>query len=116
MWLPPRFRFVRPNKVCKLQKSLYGIKQAPRQWFVKLSSTLLQYGFIQSYADYSFFTYKKGDIYMALLVYVNDLVLTGNNREVCSKFKQYLNNCFKIKDLGPLKYFLGIEVARGPQG
>jgi len=51
---------------------------------------------------------------MALLVYVNNLVLTGNNCEVCSKFKQYLNNFFKIKDLGPLKYFLGIEVARGP--
>ena len=53
---------------------------------------------------------------MALLIYVDDLVLTGNNSEVCKKFKQYLNNCFKIKDLGLLKYFLGIEVTRGPQG
>jgi len=47
---------------------------------------------------------------MALLVYADDLVLIGNNYEVCSKFKQYLNNCFKIKDLATLKYFLGIEV------
>jgi len=53
---------------------------------------------------------------MALLVHVDDLVLIGNNCEVCNKFKQYLNNCFKIKDLGPLKYFLGIKLARGPQG
>ena len=77
---------------------------------------MLHYGFIQSYADYSLFTYKKGDVYKALLIYVDDLVLTGNNSEVYKQFKQYLNKCFEIKDLGPLKYFLGIEVARGPQG
>ena len=53
---------------------------------------------------------------MALLVYVDDLVLTGNDRELCAQFKVYLNNCFRIKDLGPLKYFLGIEVARNEKG
>jgi len=52
---------------------------------------------------------------MALLIYVDDLVLTGNNSKVRAKFKRYLNSCFQIKDLGPLKYFLGIEVARGSQ-
>ena len=49
---------------------------------------------------------------MALLVYVDDLVLTGNDNELCAQFKAYLHQCFRIKDLGPLKYFLGIEVAR----
>ena len=73
-----------PNKVCRLQKSLYGLKQAPRQWFAKLSSKLLEYGFVRSYADYSLFTYQKGDKFMALLVYADDLVLTGNDREVCA--------------------------------
>ena len=53
---------------------------------------------------------------MALLVYVDDLVLTGNCSIACAEFKKYLNSCFHIKDLGPLKYFLGIEVARSPQG
>jgi len=53
---------------------------------------------------------------MALLVYVNDIVLTGNDAEVCKKIKIYLNECFTIKDLGPLKYFLGVEVACGSQG
>jgi len=53
---------------------------------------------------------------MALLIYVDDLVLTGKNPKVSVEFKSYLNNCFQIKDLDPLKYFLGTEVARGPQG
>jgi len=53
---------------------------------------------------------------MALLVHVDDLVLMGNDTDTCDKFKVYLNDCFCIKDLGPLKYFLGIEVARNLQG
>ena len=116
MTLPPGFKTTTPNKVCRLQKSLYGLKHAPRQWFAKLSSKLLEYGFVRSYADYSLFNYQKGDTFMALLVYVDDLVLTGNDRELCAQFKVYLNNCFRIKDLGPLKYFLGIEVARNEKG
>jgi len=60
---------------------LYGLKQAPRQWFAKPSSKLIDYRFVRSYADYSLFTYKKGEKFMALLVYVDDLVLTGNDNE-----------------------------------
>jgi len=104
------------NKVCKLQKSLYRLKHAPRQWFAKLSSTLTAYGFVRSYADYSLFTYRKGDVFLALLVYIDDIILAGNISQACQDFKAYLHNCFRIKDLGPLKYFLGIEVARGTQG
>ncbi|KAK3043368.1 hypothetical protein RJ639_002670 [Escallonia herrerae] len=57
-----------------------------------------------------------GDVFLAVLVYVDDLILAGNNSTACSLFKKYLNDCFKLKDLGPLKYFLGIEAARGPRG
>ena len=53
---------------------------------------------------------------MALLVYVDEIVITTNNSQACQKFKKYLNHCFSIKDLGPSKYLLGIEVARGPEG
>ena len=53
---------------------------------------------------------------MALLVYVDDLVLTGNDSDLCASFKSYLNTCFQIKDLGALKSFLGIEVATNSQG
>jgi len=97
MTLPPGFRAPGSHKVCKLNKSLYRLRQAPRQWFAKLSSKLLEYGFVRSYADYSLFTYKKDDTCMALLVYVDDLVLTGNKSKACSEFKEYLNHCFILR-------------------
>ena len=114
--MPPGFRSFDSHKVCRLRKSLYGLRQAPRQWLSKLSSKLLEYGFVQSYADYSLFTYHKDGKYMALLVYIDDLVLTVNDSQTCSQFKEYLSQCFHIKDLGVLKYFLGLEVARSPKG
>jgi len=116
MTLPPRFTCSTPDKVCRLQKSLYGLCQAPRQWFAKLSSKLREHGFTHSYANYSLFTYRKENVFMALLVYADDIVLASNNQHACDKFKSYLHSCFNIKDLVPLKYFLEIEVARGPKG
>ncbi|KAK3004635.1 hypothetical protein RJ639_019122 [Escallonia herrerae] len=90
--------------------------QSPRNWFAKLSTALRSYGFLQSHADHTLFTYRKGDIFLSVLVYMDDLILAGNNSTACSSFKQYLNDYFKLKDLGPLKYFLGIKAARGPRG
>jgi len=92
------------------------MKQAPRQWFAKLSSKFSEYGFVKSYADYSLFTYRQGEVFMALIVNVDDIVIATTNSQACQKFKEYLNHCFSIKDLRPLKYFLGIEVATGPKG
>lgn len=111
---PPGFHTTQSNVVCKLKKSFYGLRQAPHQWFFKLASALHEYGFQQSPLDHSLFTFSRGNIFLALLIYVDDLVLTGNDPERCVAFKDYLHRCFKLKDLGPLKYFLGIEVARAP--
>ncbi|RVW76793.1 Retrovirus-related Pol polyprotein from transposon RE1 [Vitis vinifera] len=116
MKLPKGFKATRKNKVCKLQKSLYGLKQASRQWFAKLTTALKEYGFQQSLADYSLFTYRRGNIVMNLLVYVDDLILAGNDNKVCEAFKNFLDRKFGIKNLGQLKYILGIEVARGKDG
>ncbi|XP_021738813.1 uncharacterized protein LOC110705279 [Chenopodium quinoa] len=100
----------------RLRKSLYGLKQAPRCWFAKLTTALRQYGFIQSYSDYSLFTFTTRDSQITVLVYVDDLIISGNDSAALSVFKAYLCDCFKMKDLGPLKYFLGIEVARSSAG
>ena len=86
MHLPPGFPSRSPTKVCKLHKSLYGLRQAPRQWFAKLSATLMHYGFARSYTDYSLFKYSKGKVFFALLVYVDDIILAGNGPQACAEF------------------------------
>lgn len=101
---------------CKLIKSLYGLKQASKQWFAKLSSTIIDHGFIQSKSDYSVFTKVNKGTIIILLVYVDDILITSNNVDAVKTFKHFLDNKFKLKDLGTLKYFLGLEVARTERG
>ncbi|GJQ93956.1 putative RNA-directed DNA polymerase [Tanacetum coccineum] len=104
------------KKVCKLVKSLYGLKQAPRKWNEKLSSILFENGFVQSANDFSLFIKHDQGVILILLVYVDDIIVTGNNIDEINKFKQFLSSKFLIKDLGKLKYFLGIEVVDIPEG
>ena len=116
MRLPPGFQSMDSTKVCRLRKSLYGLRQAPRCWFEKLSTSLKAYGFEQCLSDYSLFTYRKGSTQIQILIYVDDLIITGNQAAAVEFFKTYLSSCFKMKDLGLLRYFLGIEVARSTTG
>ncbi|XP_035539660.1 uncharacterized mitochondrial protein AtMg00810-like [Juglans regia] len=116
MKMPPGYSIPNKEKVCKLKKSLYGLKQASRQWYAKFSSSLLQYGFNQSRADYTLFTKGSGPSFIALLVYVDDIIVATNDLKDVSDLKEFLATKFKIKDLGCLKYFLGLEVARNPTG
>ncbi|XP_065624186.1 uncharacterized mitochondrial protein AtMg00810-like [Quercus suber] len=113
--LPPP-GFGSKGEVCRLTKSLYGFKQASRQWFAKLSSTIVDQGFVQSKADYSVFTRVKGGSMIIILVYVDDIFIASNDVDAVNVFKQFLDSKFKLKDLGTLKYFLGLEVARTANG
>lgn len=116
MKLPPGFDSKSSSRVYRLRKSLYVLRQAPRCWFAKLASSLKGYGFTQSYFDYSLFTYLQGDVRMNILIYVDDLIISRNDVNAIGKFKAYLSQCFHMKDLGQLKYFLGIEVTRNSNG
>lgn len=116
MRLPLGFHFASRYRVCRLRKSLYGLRQAFRNWFNKLIGSLKRYGFIQSLAHYSLFTYHKDGVFLSLLVYVDYLNLAGNNHDECLMLKRYIHEWFNIKGLGPLKFFLGVEVARSPVG
>nr|GEW06400.1 putative reverse transcriptase, RNA-dependent DNA polymerase, Gag-polypeptide of LTR copia-type [Tanacetum cinerariifolium] len=92
------------------------IPQASRNWYKKLTSFLLSLNFKQSKADYFLFTYQKAGVYVVILIYVDDVIIVGDNSEKIQQIKQQLGDEFSIKNLGPLKYFLGIEVAKTSDG
>jgi hypothetical protein len=116
MDIPPGVATNKPNQCCKLLKSLYGLKQASRKWYEKLASLLLSHGYKQAAADHSLFIKHSTHQFTALLVYVDDIILAGNSLDEFVFIKNILHNSFKIKDLGQLKYFLGLEVAHSKLG
>ncbi|XP_019105507.2 uncharacterized mitochondrial protein AtMg00810-like [Beta vulgaris subsp. vulgaris] len=106
-----------PHKlVCKLTKSLYGLKQASRQWHDKLSHSLLAQGFVKSHYDHSLFIKKHHEDICIAAVYVDDILVTGNNLAEMEALKVNLHHEFSIKDLGQLHYFLGLEVGYTDSG
>ncbi|KAG7546558.1 Retrotransposon gag domain [Arabidopsis suecica] len=105
-----------PNAVCRLHKSIYGLKQASRQWFLKLSATLKTMGFGKSNADHTLFTKYVDGVFLGVLVYVDDILIVSNSDAAVAGFIEELKMFFKLRDLGTAKYFLGLEIARTDEG
>eukprot|EP00253_Pinus_taeda_P003828 PITA_03828 len=104
------------HKVCKLVKSLYGLKQAPRAWYEKLTEHLLKLNFNHfDLDDATLFVKKFGKIVVYLVVYVDDILMTGNNEIYISSIKKELGKSFEMTDLGYVHYYLGIEVTQHPK-
>ncbi|KAK1414482.1 hypothetical protein QVD17_30227 [Tagetes erecta] len=116
MKIPQGFSNKQETRVCRLRKSLYDLKQASHTWYQRFTVSLLDIGYKQSHADHSLFTYQNGGKFVAILIYVDDVVITGNDEDKIKRTKDHLNTTFSIKNIGPLKYFLGIEVARTGDG
>ena len=106
MHQPPGYvTSVHPYYVCKLHKSLYGLKQATRAWFKRFASHLLHLGFTASIVDSSPFIFYSAKTIIYLLLYVNDIIVTGNDASQVHNLIVALVQVFELKDLGPLNYF-----------
>jgi len=101
--------------VCRLHKSLYGLKQAPRAWYTRLSQVLMELGFVSSSVDTSLFILHRGSDHIYFFIYVDDILVIGNNSYI-SEIISCLQLEFKLKDLGSLNYFLGIQASRSSVG
>ena len=112
--LPPRFK-VDPeiNKVFKLKRTLYDLKQSSKAWFKRFDKAVTCNGFNQNQVNHTmFYKHKGNDKVVVLIVYVDDIILTGNDKTKLTFVKKKLADDFQIKDLGTLKYFLGMEFVR----
>lgn len=106
----------RPHYVCRLKKALYGLKQAPRAWYQELRNFLLQTGCINSVADTSVFVYIKGAHIVYILVYVDDIIITGSSSLIVDGVIHVLATRFSLKEPTDLHYFLGVEATRTSAG
>jgi hypothetical protein len=105
----------RPDLVCRLNRSLYGLKQASWAWYSRFASYLASIGFVEAKSDTSLFIYRRGDDTVFLLLYVDDIVLTASTADLLQRTIVTLQREFAMKDLGAL-HFLGITAERRPQG
>ena len=109
---PPGF----PNRVFRLRRELYGLKQAHRAWFAKFSSTISQHGFSSSSFDTTLFLRWSSHSITILLLYVDDMIITGDDMQGIQDLKHFFGRQFEMKDPGPLNYFLGLEVSSSTYG
>lgn len=117
MQQPPGFvNYNHPYFICKLQKLIYGLKQAPRAWFSKLSAKLILLGFSSSKSDSSLFIYSQSSDSVFVLIYIDDILVTGSNSSLILEFIHALPTSFPVKGLGNLHYFLVLEVYRNSHG
>lgn len=99
---PTEMQSPSPQYVCKVKKSLYGLRRASRQCYSKLAEALNSKGFCSSLNDYSLFFKRSRSNISILAVYVDDIILTGNNQAELLQLKEFLHSEFKLKDLGDL--------------
>jgi histone deacetylase 1/2 len=105
-----------PGHLCRLDKALYGLKHAPRAWHARLSSVLATLGFTPSTADTSLFILRRPELTLYLLVYVDDIIVVSSLFAATDRLVHQLGISFALKDLGPLHYFLGVEVHTSSRG
>ncbi|CAA7054571.1 unnamed protein product [Microthlaspi erraticum] len=100
------------HMVCKLRKSIYGLKQASRQWYLKFNDTITSYGFVEVIVDRCIYVKISGSKFIMLVLYVDDILLAANDMGMLHDTKKYLSKNFEMKDMGEASYVIGIEIFR----
>ena len=94
------------GQVCRLKKALYGLKQSPRAWFGKFTAAMKEIGYKQCNGEHTLFFQRTSPLLITLLiVYVDDIIITGSNLDEINRLENHLRQVFHVKQLGPLKYF-----------
>jgi hypothetical protein len=108
-------RFVVKGKkdlVCKLKRSLYVLKQSPRMWYQKFDTYILILGFVKSKVDHCIYSIEEGGCFEYIALYIDDMLLIGNNMNSIKEVKKQLSSNFDMKDLGAPNFILGMEIKR----
>ena len=113
---PPPSLSIESNKVFHLWRALYGLKQAPRAWFAKFSSTIFRLGYTTSSYDFALFLRRTDKDIILLLLYVDNMIIIGDDLNDIQELKDFLSQQFEMKDLGHLSYFLGLEITHFTDG
>ncbi|CAL2227907.1 unnamed protein product [Prunus armeniaca] len=117
MSLPPEYRVTgETGNVCKLKKALYELKQSPRAWFGRFTTAMKKFGYRQANTDHTLFIKHRVGTVTLLIIYVDDMIMTGDDTIEIKELHKRLASEFEMKDLGNLKYFLGVEVTRSKHG
>ena len=100
------------HMVCKLKRSIYGLKQASRQWYFKFNEVIMKYGFKENIVDRCIYLKKSGSAWILLVLYVDDILLASTNLSLLRETKDLLSENFDTKDMGEAHYVIGIEIHR----
>ena len=98
------------HMVCKLKKSIYGLKQASRQWYLKFNDTIVSFGFKENTVDRCIYLKVSGSKFILLVLYVDDILLATNDLGLLNETKKFLSSSFEMKDVGEATYVIGIEI------
>ena len=113
---PPPGLSVESNKVCHFRHALYGLKQAPWAWFAKFNSTISFLGYMVYHYDSTLFLHRTNKNTILLLLYVDNMIITGDDLNGIQELKDFLSQQFEMKDLVHLSYFLGLEITHSTDG
>jgi hypothetical protein len=114
---PPGFENPKyPNRVYKLSKTLYRLKQALRAWYARIKTFLLEHGYVMGSVDKTLFTLNHGTDFLLVLIYVDDIIFGISSHSLVSSFQEMMENEFQMSMMGELTFFLGVQVKKTKQG